>query len=67
MPRSIIVAPCLHFPIRLYGIVMNFLNTGTTLPLPQKIYFEDVDWIVLARDRVKWAAVVNTVMNFWIS
>jgi len=33
-----------------------------------KIYFnemrwEGVDWIRLARDRVKWQAVVNTVMQ----
>ena len=24
-----------------------------------------VDWIDLARDRAKWRAVMNTVMNLW--
>ena len=24
-----------------------------------------VDWIVLARDRANWRAVVNSVMNLW--
>jgi hypothetical protein len=25
-----------------------------------------VDWIVLAQDRYKWRALVNSVMNFWV-
>jgi hypothetical protein len=24
----------IHFPIRLYGVVLKYLNTGTTLTLP---------------------------------
>jgi hypothetical protein len=29
--------------------------------------FEDVDWIHLAHDGVRWSAHVNTVMNLRIS
>jgi hypothetical protein len=29
----------------------------------REIGFEDVDWIHLTRDRDRWRAVVNTVMN----
>jgi hypothetical protein len=25
-----------------------------------------IDWIVLAQDRDKWRAIVNTVMNLWV-
>jgi hypothetical protein len=25
-----------------------------------------LDWIGLAKDRDKWRALVNTVMNFWV-
>jgi hypothetical protein len=28
-----------------------------------EIGFGDVDWIYLARDRDKWRALVNTIMN----
>jgi hypothetical protein len=31
------------------------------------IGWEGVDWIHLAQDRDRWWALVNTVMNFWIS
>jgi len=30
------------------------------------IWCEDLDWIRLARGRVKWHAFVNTVMNIWV-
>jgi hypothetical protein len=26
----------------------------------------DMDWIDLAKDRDRWWAVVNVVMNFWV-
>jgi hypothetical protein len=26
----------------------------------------DVDWIGLARDRNRWRALVNSVLNFWV-
>jgi hypothetical protein len=29
----------------------------------RKIVFGDVDWIHMARDRDRWRALVNTVMN----
>jgi hypothetical protein len=32
----------------------------------REIEFGDVDWIYLARDRDKWRAIVNTVMNLWV-
>jgi hypothetical protein len=28
-----------------------------------EIVFEDVEWINLAQDRVRWQALVNTIMN----
>jgi hypothetical protein len=31
-----------------------------------KIGLKRVDWIDLARDRDKWWALVNTVMNLWV-
>jgi hypothetical protein len=27
----------------------------------------DADWILLAQDRDQWWALVNTVMNLWVS
>jgi hypothetical protein len=27
---------------------------------------QTVDWIQLAQDRVKWWALVNTVINLWV-
>jgi hypothetical protein len=26
----------------------------------------DVDWIGLAKDRIKWRALVNSVLNLWV-
>ena len=28
---------------------------------------EEVDWMNLAQDRNKWRAVLNTVVNVWVS
>jgi hypothetical protein len=28
--------------------------------------FEDMDWIYLARVKVKWRAGLNTVINHWV-
>jgi hypothetical protein len=33
----------------------------------RKIEFEGVDWIHLALYRDRWWALVNTVMNLWVS
>jgi hypothetical protein len=33
----------------------------------KEIEWESVDWIHLAQDRDQWRAVVNTVMNLWVS
>jgi hypothetical protein len=33
----------------------------------REMEFGDVDWINLAQDRDRWWAVVNTVMNLWVS
>jgi hypothetical protein len=38
------------------NIEMNLLETGLSV----------VDWIGLARDRYKWRALVNSVMNLWV-
>jgi hypothetical protein len=32
-----------------------------------KIEFQKVDWIVLAQNRDGWRAVVNAIMNFWVT
>jgi hypothetical protein len=32
----------------------------------REIGFWDVDWINLAQDRVRWRAVVNTVINLQV-
>jgi hypothetical protein len=34
MPRSRMVKLHLHYPIRLHGVVLNSLSTGTTSPIP---------------------------------
>jgi hypothetical protein len=39
------------------NIAMNLTERG----------WEGVDWIHLAQDRDQWQAVVNTVMNLWVS
>jgi hypothetical protein len=28
--------------------------------------WDDVDWIGLAKDRNRWRALVNAVMNIWV-
>jgi hypothetical protein len=32
----------------------------------REIGFGDVDWIHLAKDRGRWRALLNTVMNLWV-
>jgi hypothetical protein len=32
----------------------------------KKFGCEDVDWVHLTQDRVKWYALVNMVMNLWV-
>jgi hypothetical protein len=39
------------------NIRMDLMETG---------WWVVVDWMHLARDRDKWLAVVNTVMNLWV-
>jgi len=34
--------------------------------LKKHIWCEDMDWIHLAQDSVKWLVLVNTVMNIWV-
>jgi len=34
---------------------------------PKEIEWECVDWILLAQDRDQWWALVNMVMNLWVS
>jgi hypothetical protein len=31
-----------------------------------EVGWDGMDWIVLALDRGKWRAPVNSVMNFWV-
>jgi hypothetical protein len=33
----------------------------------REIEWDGVDWIHLAQDRDQWRALVNTVMNLWVS
>jgi hypothetical protein len=39
------------------NIKMDLLEIGVSV----------VDWIVLAQDRYSWRALVNLVMNLWVS
>jgi hypothetical protein len=32
----------------------------------QEVEWGCMDWIVLAQDRGRWQALVNTVMNLWV-
>jgi hypothetical protein len=34
---------------------------------PKEIGWKDVDWMHLAQNREQWHALVNTVMDFWVS
>jgi hypothetical protein len=31
-----------------------------------EVGWDDVDWIGLAKDRNRWRAVVNSVLNLWV-
>jgi hypothetical protein len=33
----------------------------------REIVWEGVEWMRLAQDRDQWQALVNTVMNLWVS
>jgi hypothetical protein len=33
----------------------------------REIGWDGVDWVDLAQDRDHWRALVNTVMNLWVS
>jgi hypothetical protein len=33
----------------------------------REIRWDDMDWIDLSQDREQWIALVNTVMNLWVS
>jgi hypothetical protein len=33
----------------------------------REIGWVGMDWIVLAKDRDQWRALVNTAMNFWVA
>ena len=33
----------------------------------QEVGCGDMDWIELAQDRVRWRALVDVVMNIWVS
>jgi hypothetical protein len=33
----------------------------------RKVEWDGVDWIDLAQDRYQWRALVNTVINLWVS
>jgi hypothetical protein len=33
----------------------------------QEVAWTGMDWIYLVQDRDKWWAVVNTLMNLWVS
>jgi hypothetical protein len=45
------------------GIALEHLSVNGTIILEWIL----VDWIHLARDRDQWRAVVNTVMNLWVT
>jgi hypothetical protein len=32
----------------------------------QEVGYGGMDWILLARDRDRWQALVNAVMNIWV-
>jgi hypothetical protein len=50
--------PYLHFPIRLYGIVLNKLNTGSKFPLRDSV-FKQLNYTVAC-------IVLETMDGFWI-
>jgi hypothetical protein len=51
---------------KLFGIPRHRWEDNITMDL-REIRFGVVDWIHLAQDRDWWWAVVNTVMNLWVS
>jgi hypothetical protein len=48
---------------------LEYLSVDWRIILKQifKKWDGDMDWIDLAQDRNRWQAVVNTVMNLWVS
>jgi hypothetical protein len=44
----------IHSPIRLHGLVLNYLGTGTTLPsLPSLLYGSEHRTLEMAKNRLK--------------
>lgn len=33
----------------------------------KELEYEDTDWIQLAKDRMKWANLLNATVNFWVA
>jgi hypothetical protein len=40
---------------------------GNVRIIVREIGWQGMDWIHLAQDRDQWRAVVNTIMNIWVS
>jgi hypothetical protein len=53
--------------IKYYGFIFDFVKYLSTCKMDlQEAGWGGMDWIELARDRDRWLAVVNVVMNPWV-